>query len=245
MNQTGEKMKQIESVSRRDLLKGGSIFGAGLLLPGLLSAAASAAGIENPRPDGVRVTPEQALAYLKKGNAAYARGLRLNKSYAPAKAFTDGQWPFAAILGCADSRVQPDEIFGVTPANLFVVRNAGNVSDDDAMGSLEYAVEHLSSSLIVVMGHSNCGAVKATEGIIANGGKAGGHIDSIVNQIKPNIQSLPKGHTLSDAVLANAKAETERLISQSSIVEEAIKSKELAVVTATFDLATKKVTFVA
>lgn len=214
-------------------------------MPGLFSSSAIASTIENPRPDGVRITPAQALSYLKKGNAAYARGLRLNKSYAPAKPFTDGQWPFAAILSCADSRVQPDEIFGLAPANLFVVRNAGNVADDDAMGSLEYAVEHLSTSLIVVMGHSNCGAVKATEGIIANGGKAGGHIDSIVNQIKPNIQSLPKGHTLSDAVLANAKGETERLLSQSSMVEEAVKGKELAVVTATFDLATKKVTFVA
>ena len=189
--------------------------------------------------------PEQALSYLQKGNSFYARGLKSWKSYAPEKAFTEGQWPFAAILGCADSRVQPDEIFGVTPANLFVVRNAGNVADDDAMGSLEYAVEHLSTSLIVVMGHSNCGAVKATEGIIANGGKAGGHIDSIVNQIKPNIQSLPKGHTLSEAVLANAKGETERLLSQSAMVEEAVKGKDIAVVTATFDLATKRVTFVA
>ena len=238
-------MKNLENLSRRDLLRGTSLLGAGLLMPSILSSAASASTIENPRPDGVRITPEQALAYLKKGNASYARGLKLSKNYAPAKAFTDGQWPFAAILGCADSRVQPDEIFGVTPANLFVVRNAGNLADDDAMGSLEYAVEHLSTSLIVVMGHSNCGAVKATEGIIANGGKAGGHIDSIVNQIKPNIQSLPKGHTLSDAVLANAKAETERLLSQSALVEEAVKGKDIAVVTATFDLATKKVTFVA
>lgn len=238
-------MKQFESVSRRDLLKGSSLLGAGLLMPSIFGSAASASTIENPRPDGIRITPEQALAYLKKGNASYARGLKLSKNYAPAKAFTDGQWPFAAILGCADSRVQPDELFGMAPANLFVVRNAGNVADDDAMGSLEYAVEHLSTSLIVVMGHTNCGAVKATEGIIANGGKAGGHIDSIVNQIKPNIQSLPKVHTLSEAILANAKAESERLVSQSSIVEEAVKAKDLLVVTATFDLATKKVIFVA
>jgi carbonic anhydrase len=237
-------MSYSQEISRRNLFKGAGAFGAGIALSGIFSTNSLAATLENPRPDGVRITPEQALNYLKKGNAAYSRGLRLNKNYAPAKAFTDGQWPFAAILGCADSRVQPDEIFGVAPANLFVVRNAGNVADDDAMGSLEYAVEHLSTSLIVVMGHSNCGAVKATEGIIANGGKAGGHIDSIVNQIKPNIQSLPKGHTLADAVLANAKAETERLKSQSSIVEEAIAGKDIAVVTATFDLATKKVTFV-
>ena len=135
-------------------------------------------------------------------------------------------------------------VFGVVPSNLFVVRNAGNIADEDALGSLEYAVEHLSTSLIVVMGHSNCGAVKATEGIIAKGGKAGGHIDAIVDKIKPNIQTLPKGHTLSDAVLANAKAATEIVKSESSIVEEAIKSGELKVVTATFDLATKKVSFV-
>lgn len=236
-------MKNIDNLSRRDLIKGTSVFGAGLLLPGILSSQAMAGTIENPRPDGVRITPAQALEYLKKGNAAYAKGRRLNRNFAPAKPFTAGQWPFAAVLGCADSRVQPDEIFNVQPGNLFVVRNAGNVADDDAMGSLEYAVEHLSTSLVVVMGHSNCGAVKATEGIIANGGKAGGHIDSIVNQIKPNIQSLPKGHTLADAVLANAKAETERLLSQSAMVEEAVKGKDIAVVTATFDLATKKVTF--
>ena len=75
--------------------------------------------------------------------------------------------------------------------------------------------------------------------------KAGGHIDSIVNQIKPNIQSLPAGHTLADAVLANAKAETEIVSAQSTIIEEAVKAGDLKVVTATFDLATKKVTFVA
>jgi carbonic anhydrase len=182
-----------QEISRRNLLRGAGVVGAGVAFSSLLSTNSLAATIENPRPDGARISPEQALSYLKRGNNAYARGIRLQKNYVPARPFTDGQWPFAAILGCADSRVQPDEIFDMAPANLFVVRNAGNLSDDDAMGSLEYAVEHLSSSLIVVMGHSNCGAVKATEGIIANGGKAGGHIDSIVNQIKPNIQSLPKG----------------------------------------------------
>ena len=234
---------QKPEISRRNLLRGATAVGAGLLVPGLLSDIAKAGTIENPRPDSVRITPAQALDYLKKGNKSYARGLRLNKSYAPAKAFTDGQWPFAAILGCADSRVQPDEIFGLVPANLFVVRNAGNVIDDDVLGSLEYAVEHLSSSLVVVMGHSNCGAVKATEGVISSGKPAGGHIDAIVNKIKPNIENLPKGHTLSDAVLANAKAGADAVISQSSIIEEAVKAGDAQVVYATFDLATKKVTF--
>lgn len=233
-----------KSVSRRNLLRGVGVAAAALAVPSLLSNAASAA-IENPRPDGVRITPEQALKYLQLGNTRYAGGHKTTRDYAPANPWTSGQWPFAAILGCSDSRVQPDEVFGTVPANLFVVRNAGNVIDDDVLGSLEYAVEHLSSSLIVVMGHSNCGAVKATEGVIASGKPAGGHIDAIVNKIKPNIEGLPKGHTLADSVLANAKAGAEAAVSQSTIIDEAIKAGDIKVVYATFDLATKKVTFAA
>jgi carbonic anhydrase len=232
------------SISRRNLLLGAGAAAAALALPTVLGNVASAA-IENPRPDGLRVTPEQALKYLTQGNARYAGGHKTTRDYAPANPWTSGQWPFAAVLGCSDSRVQPDEVFGTVPANLFVVRNAGNVIDDDVLGSLEYAIEHLSSSLIVVMGHSNCGAVKATEGVISTGKPAGGHIDAIVNKIKPNIEGLPKGHTLADAVLANAKAGAEAVVSQSTIIEEAVKAGEIKVVTATFDLATKKVTFAA
>mgnify|MGYP003352986467 CR=1 FL=1 len=90
----------LENLSRRDLLRGSSLLGAGLLMPSILSSAASASTIENPRPDGLRITPDQALAYLKKGNAAYARGLRLNKTYASAKAFTDTHYIFFSVYYC-------------------------------------------------------------------------------------------------------------------------------------------------
>jgi carbonic anhydrase len=232
-------------ISRRSLLRGAPVAAAAALLPSLLmSDSAIAAGLENPRPDGTRITPEQALAYLKSGNSRVVKGHAFRKNYSPAgKVWTDGQWPFAAILGCSDSRVQTDEVFDVTPANLFVVRNAGNVVDEDVLGSLEYAVEHLSTSLIVVMGHSNCGAVKATESVIKNGGSAGGHIDAIVNKIKPNLVNLPAGHTLADAVKANAIASATQAVSQSSIIEEAIKAGDIKVISAEFDLATKMVTF--
>ena len=233
------------NISRRSLLRGAPIAAAAAFLPSLLgSDTAFAAALENPRPDGARITPEQALAYLKSGNSRVAKGHAYHKNYSPAgKVWTDGQWPFAAILGCSDSRVQSDEVFGVTPTNLFVVRNAGNVIDDDVLGSLEYAVEHLSTSLIVVMGHSGCGAVKATEALIKSGGSAGGHIDALVNKIKPTILALPANHTLSDSVKANAMASAAQAISQSSIIEEAIKAGEIKVISAEFDLATKLVTF--
>ena len=234
--------KSITGLSRRNLLRNASLLGAGITLSSLVGESAYAA-IENVRPDGIRITPEKALEYLKKGNGYYAKGLRVAKNYAPQKSFTDGQWPFAAILGCSDSRVQPDEVFGVAPANLFVVRNAGNVIDDDVLGSVEYAVEHLSASLVVVMGHSSCGAVKATEAVISSGKPAGGHIDALVNRIKPNIINLPKGHTVADAVLANAKAGAAAMLSESPMIEEAEKAGDVKVVYATFDLATKKVTF--
>ena len=152
------------NISRRSLLTKISLAAAATIIPSALFGEGARAGApENPRPDGKLITPEEALAYLVAGNKRVVKGYTTHKNYAPAgKVFTDGQWPFAAILGCSDSRVQHDEVFDVLPANLFSVRNAGNVVDEDVLGSLEYAVEHLSSSLIVVMGNSGCGAFKAT-----------------------------------------------------------------------------------
>ena len=228
--------------SRRDFLTRVGTGAALSLVP--LSILNSAWAAENPRPDGKEISPAEALTILKDGNKRVVKGRALRKNLSPAgKAWTDGQWPFAAVLGCADSRVHPDEVFDIAPANLFVVRNAGNVIDDDVLGSLEYAVEHLSVGLIVVMGHSNCGAVKATEGIVANGGKAGGHIDSIVDKIRPAITALPAGHTLADSVKANSIQSAQLAMSQSSILEEAIKKGELKIVSSVFDLKTKAVSF--
>ena len=233
------------NLSRRNLLKGAPLVAAGAFLPSLFNSnGAFAATPENPRPDGKVITPAAALKYLQDGNKRVVAGHAFHKNYAPVgKVWTDGQWPFAAILGCADSRVQPDEVFDVTPANLFVVRNAGNVIDEDVLGSLEYAVEHLSTSLVVVMGHSGCGAVKATEGVIASGKPAGGHIDALVNKIKPTLLALPKGHSLADAVNANARAGAEAALKESPMLEEAMAAGDLKVVSAVFDLATKKVVF--
>jgi carbonic anhydrase len=235
------KMEKSE-FSRRDFLVRVSAGAALSFVP--LSLMDGAWATENPRPDGKEVSPAEALVLLKDGNKRVVKGRAIRKNLSPAgKAWTDGQWPFAAVLGCADSRVHPDEVFDIAPANLFVVRNAGNVIDDDVLGSLEYAVEHLSVGLIVVMGHSNCGAVKATEGIVKNGGKAGGHIDAIVEKIRPAITPLPASHTLADAVKANAIQSAKLALSESDLLAEAIKKNELKIVSSVFDLKTKAVTF--
>ena len=232
--------------SRRNFL--GGMAGVAALGTGLTAFGASAAWAEG-RPDGKVISSETALSYLKRGNLRWVAGKKNPKalkhfSFAPkGVAVEEGQWPIAAIVSCADSRVQPDELFDLAPANLFVVRNAGNVIDDDVLGSLEYGVEHLGVSLIVTLGHSLCGAVKATEAVVNGGAMPGHHVDALVNHIKPALSALPKGHSLAEAVTANAKQSAELAVSQSDVIDEFVKQGELKVVAATYDLVSRKVTW--
>ena len=128
-----------------------------------------------------------ALQSLKDGNERFISGNLLPKdTYAEdRKALCKGQHPFAVVLCCSDSRVAPEIIFDQKLGDLFVIRNAGNVVDDDVLGSIEYAVEHLETSLVVVLGHSCCGAVTAT----CQGGDLPGHIVDIAKCIRPAINS--------------------------------------------------------
>ena len=128
-----------------------------------------------------------ALQSLKAGNERFVTGDLLPKdTYAEdRKAFCEGQHPFAVVLCCSDSRVAPEILFDQKLGDLFVIRNAGNVVDEDVLGSIEYAVEHLGTPLVVVMGHSCCGAVTAT----CQGGELPGHILDIAQRIKPSVSS--------------------------------------------------------
>jgi carbonic anhydrase len=139
--------------------------------------------------------------------------------------------------------VQPDELFDIAPANLFVVRNAGNVVDDNVLGSLEYAIEHLGVQLIVAMGHQACGAVKAADAFVLKGARPGGHIDVIAEEIAPAIRALPATHTIDEAVKANSIQSAKQLISRSSILEEAIASGKVKLVSGVYSLHTKAVSF--
>ena len=130
---------------------------------------------------------DKSIELLKSGNQRFVTGNLLPKdTYAEdRKTLGEGQHPFAVVLCCSDSRVAPEIIFDQKLGDLFVIRNAGNVVDDDVLGSIEYAVEHLGTPLVVVLGHSYCGAVTAA----CQGGELPGHILNIARRIKPSVST--------------------------------------------------------
>ena len=135
----------------------------------------------------MKTDPKQALDLLKEGNTRFVSGdLTPKDDYvALRKKLSSGQHPFAVVLCCSDSRVAPEIIFDQKLGDLFVIRNAGNIVDEEVLGSIEYAVEHLETPLVVVMGHASCGAVTAT----FQGGDLPGHILDLAKRIKPSINT--------------------------------------------------------
>jgi carbonic anhydrase len=153
------------------------------------------------------------------------------------------QEPFAIILGCADSRVPPEVIFDQGLGDLFVVRVAGNIIDEEAvLGSLEYAVEHLRTPLLVVLGHKACGAVKATVEALSKNEEGEGHLRYIVNAIMPAaVEGRNKpGDVLDNAVRANVQRTVEKL-KQTDPFSSAIRDQKLKIVGAYYDLGSGKV----
>ena len=151
-----------------------------------------------------------------------------------------GQHPFAAIVCCSDSRVPPEIIFDQGVGDLFIVRLAGNVVGDAALGSLEYAVKNLGVKYIMVLGHENCGAVKAA----LKGGKAPGHIGSLIKAIQPAIAKAKgqPGDPLKNAVKANIKLVVRQLKTSKPILEKRVKQGKLTIAGACYNLDDGKVT---
>lgn len=150
-----------------------------------------------------------------------------------------GQHPVAAVLSCADSRVPPELVFDQGLGDLFVIRLAGNIPDDAAMGSLEYAAEHLGVQVAIVLGHKRCGAVEAA----VKGGEAPGHIKMLVDAILPAVtasKGMP-GDLLDNTVRTNVTMASERLRSAAPILSEMVKDKKLKIVGAYYDLDSGKV----
>jgi carbonic anhydrase len=147
-----------------------------------------------------------------------------------------GQNPFAVILGCADSRVPPGVIFDQGLGDLFVIRVAGNVLDDMILGSMEYAEIHLNTPLIMVLGHSSCGAVEAT----VKGGQPEGHIFSLTSAIQPAVDQAREqsGDLLDNAVKANARMVAENLMTAGAHFTELVEAGRLLIVAAYYDLET-------
>ncbi len=154
-----------------------------------------------------------------------------------------GQKPFAIVVGCADSRTSPELLFDQGIGDLFVVRLAGNIVDDAALGSVEFAVAKLGAKLIVVLGHEKCGAVSAAVDAVKGAAAPPGHIGAVVEAIKPAAASVhgQAGDAVENAVKANVRNVVERLKNASPVLAPHLKSGELSVVGAHYDLDDGKV----
>ncbi len=153
------------------------------------------------------------------------------------KELLNGQEPYAIILSCADSRVVPEMIFDTGPGELFVVRVAGNVANTSSIASIEYAVAHLGTQVIVVLGHQNCGAVTAA----VAGGDNGYNINHLLTHIVPAIHNSPDGASVDEVIRKNAHLTAEQLVGRSSIISKAVKQNKLKIITAYYHLDSGKV----
>lgn len=155
---------------------------------------------------------------------------------------TKNQHPFAIIVSCSDSRVPPEIVFDQGLGDLFVLRVAGNVINDESLGSIEYGVDVLAARLIVVLGHQRCGAVKAAKETIAAKAEAPAHIQSLVNAIRPAVEATVKGD-LEATVEANVKNVVQALRSSTPILKPQVDSGEVRVIGANYSLDTGTVAF--
>mgnify|MGYP000025829566 CR=1 FL=1 len=173
-------------------------------------------------------------ALLKEGNARFAtdKSVLRNINAERRESLKNGQNPYAVIVSCSDSRVTPTTVFNAGLGELFDIRLAGNVVDDDALGSIEYAVEHLNTPLIVVMGHQSCGAVTATYNEVVKGEKVSGNMESFVKKITPSVN---KNGTIDDAIHTNIDMVVKE-ISEDKGIKTLIDQGKVKVVGAYYDL---------
>jgi carbonic anhydrase len=223
------------AISRKALLLGGAGLAA-LTLDGGIARAASAA----PAKSGSH------LEALLAGNKRFAAGMpRCVPATTRRLELANGQAPFAAVLGCADSRVPVETVFDHDPGDIFTVRIAGNFVTPAVLGSLEYAVAVLKSELIMVLGHSACGAVKAATELL-KGEKFPGDIAGLATAIEPAAKAAKpqKGDWLTNAIAENVRMNVRALATQSKILAEAHAAGHVTFVGAVYDLHSGKVAII-
>ncbi len=206
-----------------------------------------------PRPE----TAEQALEMLKQGNARFVENVQNPQSTLLASnALTHVHEPFAIILGCSDARVPAEIVFDQGLGDLFVIRVAGNVVAPSQIGSVEFAAEKFATKLVVVLGHSHCGAVTAcVETLINPDQQFSPNLRSIVDRIRPSVYNLHEIYTangqdidaqelINRGIKANVRMSVTQLKHGSRILEDAVNNGSLIIVGAVYDLDTGKVTFI-
>ncbi len=204
----------------------------------LLRVPAAASASEGPPTAIPPATPEQALAQLYEGNRRFAAGqpLAAHRDMSRVKEVAPKQAPFAAFLGCADSRVPIEIVFDQGFGDLFVTRIAGNVATSENIGSLEFGTLLLGAKVLYVLGHTACGAVTAT----IKAAEVPGQISGLFQHIRPAAKAA--GGEVEKAIRENVRIQAQVLAESSPVIARLVRQKQLLVAGGVYDLATGRVT---
>ncbi|GCE64855.1 carbonic anhydrase [cyanobiont of Ornithocercus magnificus] len=241
-------------LNRRDFLLGSGITASGLLGGKQPIYALTAKPFLSNKEDARSCQPADPLQALLEGNSRFAEAwqskniaasmdkrsrlmanLWLENCFLPAEAIVESQAPWAAVLACADSRAAPEWIFDAAPADLFVIRSAGNTAFDNAIASMEYGVQALKISLIMVMGHQNCGAVAAAR-------RSDSLTPLLEKLVAPIRDSFCPGVDFNQAVCDNAVHAARQLTQRSLVLSKAKQQNQLKIVPAYFEIESGRVT---
>jgi len=189
------------------------------------------------------MTAEKALYLLKAGNQRFVENRQSDRNLLnQVEETSTGQYPFAVVLGCIDSRVPPEVVFDLGIGDVFSIRIAGNFVNEDILGSMEFATKVVGSKQILVLGHTSCGAVQGAVNDVELG-----HLTGLVNKIKPAVETAKSAFGLDvtvDTIAAeNVKLAIAQILERSPILKELYDANEIGITGAMYDVASGKVTF--
>jgi len=229
-------------LSRRRVLTFGTAAAVGVLASGSHAVAAPHSPVTRRPP------ASEVWTRLVEGNARFAAGVPDHPHQDPdwRRSLVSGQEPFACVLGCADSRVPPEVVFDQGLGDLFTVRAVGEVLDDAVVGSIEYGAEHLNVPTLVVLGHAECGAVKAAIDLVRGTSEVTGAVDTVARAIEATVRATPPAQDEGEFVAACVRNQATRVATtlprRSATVRAAVDGGRLEIITAVYDLTSGLVT---
>ena len=227
-------------LSRRHL-----VAGAGVLLAASALPVVSGRADDSSEPAPIAISPSEALDRLKQGNTRYMAGEMKESDFAVGRAArATAQYPIVAVLACADSRVPPEIVFDQRPGDVFVVRNAGNVVSTFGLASMEFAVAVLNVPLVMVLGHSSCGAVAAALQSSRARSKLPGHLSELVEAVQPAVITAHGKHPsdfLAATINENVRLSMSHLKTRSDVIGDAVSSGKVGIQGGVYDLVAGKV----
>lgn len=239
--------RHIPKVSRRDVLKAGALLALTPFITMDVTAADDSPASDAP-PSPNAIAPADVLKRLIDGNERYATNMMNERDFSAGRAARAlAQYPIAAILSCADSRVAPEFAFDQGPGHLFVVRVAGNIVTPDLLASLEYGVQFLGVPLIMVLGHTGCGAVDSAIKVLRTRAVLPGKLPELIATIKPAVMIAEKAKSdnlLDRAITANVRQQVAKLKRSPPVIQKLYESKKIDIVGAVYDILTGKITLV-